>query len=249
MSSLTFDQMNNISQFLEIPSTDHSVFDRLTKKFPKASDQQALATDLYQFLKYFDMFRNLKELLKVLKDTILSTFDLAESVSDYKEGLLKSILLRIIEIYIDYAKYSDKDKILKTLSQSLEILAPSALIINLGLMVKPVFTDAAYLETRQKEEAVLIVAVNASEVGLKIKAEIDKWIKMQQLNVDFQDEIRANLCIEFDKVAQKFNFDKSRKEYSQIKNECIEMLNMQLTMLSLTMEIGDEDLSPQPIQL
>jgi hypothetical protein len=194
------------------------------------------------------MFRNLKELLKVIKETITQSFDMSENVNDFGDMLVKSILLRIIEIYLENSKImADKEKILKTLSTSLEVLAPSALIINLGLMVKPIFSDPTYLEKKSKEDQVSINVVDRSDIALKIKSSIDQWIKSQTLNIDMQDEIKDKMVKEFIDLSKKFGLESTSPHYQQILLESTEMLNMQLTAISLMMDFGDEDLSPQPI--
>jgi hypothetical protein len=187
--------------------------------------------------------------LKILHEIIISSFDIIESPSELQETLLKSVLLRITEIYIDYSQFPDKEKILKTLSQSLEILAPSALIINLGLMVKPVFSDPNYIEKQKVEEVYNVEKIDSSEIALRIKSEIDSWIKMQRLIVDEQEMLRSQLDAKVDELAANYNLSPTAPELVQIRNECTEMLNMQLTILSLTSELGDDDLSPIPINL
>lgn len=240
--------VKNINVFLDLPADSSDISRKISHNFTSSPDQLKVAENIYQFIKYFDMFRNLKELLKVIKQVILANFDICENASDFQELLIKSILLRITEIYIDYAKFTDKEKILKTLSQSLEVLAPSALIINLGLMVKPIFTDTAYIEKSKQEESIeMTPVIDSSETALKIKSEIDKWIKAQSINIDQQDLLKGKLESEIDRIATKYGLNKTDPHYNRVRNECNEMLNMQLTAMSLIMDLGDEDLSPQPI--
>jgi len=240
--------VKNINTFLDLPVDSNEISKKISDNFTGLPDKQKIAEAIFQFIKYFDMFRNLKELLKVVKQIIHANFEICENSADFQELLVKSILLRITEIYIDYAKFTDKEKILKTLSQSLEVLAPSALIINLGLMVKPIFTDTAYIEKSRQDDAVeVITAIDSSEIALKIKSDVDKWIKSQSINIDQQDLLKGQLDSELNRIASKCGLATTDPHFIRVRNECNEMLNMQLTAMSLIMDFGDEDLSPQPI--
>ena len=184
--------LGNIKIFLEIPPQDSELSRKISAAFSEPEEHLQAAEAVYQFVKYFEMFKTLKALLNIVKEIILSAFDIIESPEDLPETLTKSILLRITEIYIDYSQFPDKEKILKTLSQSLEILAPSAIIINLGLLVKPVFSDPNYIEKQQAEEIFSVEKIDSSDVALKIKADVDHWIKSQMLMVDEQDLYALN---------------------------------------------------------
>jgi hypothetical protein len=234
-------------QILGVAQSDQSLYKKISENFPDPSAQTTVIKQITQFLGYFDMFKSLKALSKELLIIINDTFEMCEQPSEFQEILLKSILLRFTEIYIDHAGYADKDKIIKTLSQSLEILAPQALIINLGLMVKPIFSDVKYLAEQSQVEEKHVEEVDNSQIALKIKKQIDAWIKSQSLNVDDQAALTEKLGAKVSALAKELKLPEDCKEFRQIMLECTEMLNMQLTMLSLMMDLDDEDLSPQPI--
>src|SRR5271157_2158063 len=166
------------------------------------------------------MFKSLKALLALLKEVIIGSFDIIENPGEFAETLKNSVLLRIMEIYIDYAQFSDKDKMLKTFSQSFELLAPSALIINLGVIIKPVFTDPNYIEKQKTEEVYSVEKIDTSTIALKIKAEADRWIKAQMLMVDEQDMIREQLKTHINQFAAQFKLSSNAPDLTHIRNEC-----------------------------
>jgi hypothetical protein len=246
MSETYQENLNKISSFFGKNEGEYSLDSKLDGKFDSNEQKEKASALVLEFISYFDMFKGLKALMDEVSGVIDSTFEICENLDDFSDLLVKSILLRIIEIYIDNSPYSDKEKILKTLSQSFEILAPSALIINLGLMVKPIFSDPDYIARKSAETQVMVKEIDNSEIARDIKANIDRWIKMQDLNPEFQDELTDSLKVEVERLSQEKELI-NKEEITQIVLECQEMMNMQLTAISLMMDFGDEDLSPQPI--
>ncbi len=82
---------------------------------------------------------------------------------------------------------------------------------------------------------------------IRLKYEVDKWIKSQKLDPSRQDFLMNQLNGILGGLAIKFDIDTTSEAYKELEIECQEMLNMQLTVLSLMSELGDEDLSPQPL--
>ena len=219
----------------------------LQERFSDPGKQQKIVEHMKDFLRYFDMFKGITALFQELTDILKGSFEICEKVEDYPDLLMKSILLRIIEIYIDHSPYQDKEKILKTLAVSFEILAPSALIINLGLMAKPIFTDPEYLTGKKKDTVIEIKKVDNSALAQKLKNSIDSWIRQQNLNPEFQEQHLIDLITHFETIAAELGLNPETPEFNNLLLESQEMVNMQLTAMSLMMDFGDEDLSPQPI--
>lgn len=238
-----------LPKILQTAAEDKRIPEKIKQEFSDKAQQQQVAQSIVQFLNYFDMFKGLKPLSKELSQIIMETFEICEIASEFHEILLKSILLRFTEIYIDHAGYADKDKIIKTLSQSLEILAPQALIINLGLMVKPIFANTEYLKEQEKTEEKVVEKVDNSTIALRIKNQIDNWIRSQRLDVDAQAELGHKLNEKVEQMAKEAGLPTDSQEFKLISLECSEMLNLQLTAISLMLDLDDEDLSPQPITL
>ena len=92
---------------------------------------------------------------------------------------------------------TDKEDVFEYLTSALGKLSLQPLIINLGLLLKPMYQDKEYMESCKQLQEVAVEYTRGSEVETLIKGAIDEWIESQELNLDKQDELRELLYIEF----------------------------------------------------
>ncbi len=248
--SLENPHLDSIRSFLDVSKNDHRISENLESVFCEDQEIQKAIKIIDTFVNYFSLFKDIEYLKKEVVDCILNTLEICGKIDELMDSLLKTMLFSILELVLDYSKIKgDKDKVLKTLSTSLEVLAPSALIINLGTLAKPVFQDEDYQAKKAQEEQIEVQEIEQSEIAQKIKAEIATWIETQALSLDQQNHLHSIVEGKVNALAEEQGLKKDSKEYNNILVEAKEMINLKLTAMSLVMDLGDEDLSPQPLSL
>ena len=90
------------------------------------------------------------------------------------------------------------------------------------------------------EVQIEVVYGSRTSLDTQIKNEIHKWIKQQQLDISQQDLLTKQLASKLDELTKQYDMDTNSEAYQELRLECNEMLNMQLTVLSLMSELGDE---------
>lgn len=239
-----------------LPAGDSlSRIDQMMKsKLREAYDDKCV--ELYwvmlRFLKYFEPFRDSSLMIAEVFEAAMTALELLEAgtVEELDQLLQKATLMRFVDAYVEYAGLGQKEKIFDVLSGSLEILAPQALFLNLGVLVKPVFASKQFQEDRAKQVVAEVEysAYRGGESDLEIKHAIDRWIKAQSLDLDRQDALRNALGREFARLAAQHGLREGTDDYERLLFEVNEMLTMQLTLVSLgEMAEDDEDLSPVPL--
>jgi tRNA-dihydrouridine synthase len=143
--------------------------------------------------------------------------------------------LRIIEIYIINSQLSDKRKIISTLARSLLGLAPSALILNLCTIVKPIFSQSNYttnfnrkIENAEEEEE--------DDNVKQIKVKIENWIKdlkLQSKDIKKIEYLKKKVNKQASKYAKEYKLNKDSDEFNQILKEAQDMLEITFTAISL----------------
>ena len=154
--------------------------------------------------------------------------------------------MRFVQEYITYSNLSQKEEILNFLSSSLERLQLQPLIINLGLLLKPMYSDKDYLSRIKDYEEIEVSYILNDENEIKIKKEIDKWLEIQELSFDSQDALKIQLKEAYDQLVGEYNLSRESESYKKLMKEVEEMLAMRLTVLSL-MDSIDESYEPLPI--
>jgi hypothetical protein len=171
-----------------------------------------------------------------------------ESISDFKELLIKNSLMTFVQEYNDYAKLTQKRQILKLLSDSLDKLQIQPIIINLGLFLRLMYQDQDYLDRKEIKKAEEITYLLSEDIEIKIKAKIDYWLKSQIIKLDNQNDLREELQHKYDLLAKEYHLVKNSKTYQNLSIEVMEMLTMRLTMLSLMESVSNESFEPIPIK-
>ena len=238
-----------IKQFLSISDEEFNLDQKIENNFDSDDLKIEILGKIVQFIYYFSMFKNIKPFMNSVYNCIDSTLDLrTESINDFKELLIKNALMRFIEDYVDYAQLTQKKQILKLFSDSLDKLQIQPLIINLGLLLKPMYQDQEYLDRANKIQEVEISYSLNEEIEIEIKDAIDNWIKSQIVNLDNQDNLKTNLKNKYDALATEFHITKGSEVYKKLSTEVMEMLSMKLTIISLMDSMSEESFEPIPIK-
>jgi len=207
----------------------------------------AVLDKVLNFVQNFYMFKELKPFMNSVYICIKKTLEIQADINDYEELLVKNAIMRFLQEYITYSNLSQKEEILNFLAQSLGKLELQPLIINLGLILKPMYSDEDYLNKIKDYEEIEVSYILNDENEIKIKREIDKWLESQFISLNNQDGLKIKLKEVYDRLVSSFNLSMESERYTKILKEVNEMLAMKLTVLSL-MNSVNESLEPIPIK-
>ena len=238
-----------IRQFLSISELEFNLDKKIDEFFDSDSLKMEILSKITQFIYYFSIFKSIKPFMNSVYYCIENTLDLrVESVSDFTELLVKNALMKFVQEYTNYAQLTQKRQVMKLLSDSFEKLQIQPLIINLGLLLKPMYQDKDYLDRTNKNKDVKISYSLLTEIEIKIKTIIDEWLKVQVITLNNQDEIKTELGKKYEDLVINFKIIKGSEIYKNLFKEIMEMLSMRLTMISLTESISDDSFEPIPIK-
>jgi len=238
-----------IRQFLSVPELEFNLDKKIDESFDSDSIKLEILSKITQFINYFSIFKNIKPFMNSVYYCIETTLDIeVESVSDFKELLIKNALMRFVQEYIEYTQLTQKRQILKLLSDSFDRLQIQPIIINLGLLLKPMYQDKAYLDRANNSKDVEISYSLLDEMEIKIKSIIDEWLKVQVITLNNQDNIKTELRNKYEDLASNFKIIKDSDIYLKLFTEVMEMLSMRLAMISLMESISDDSFEPIPIK-
>lgn len=232
ISDERFDLVDIVSTTLELESEDF---------------KSAVLDKVWIFINHFAMFKEIKPFMNSVFICIKKTLEIkTKNLDDYDQLLIKNSLMRFIQEYITYSNLSQKEQILNFLSSSLENLALQPLIINLGLLLKPMYSDDDYLNKIKHYEEIEVSYILNDETEIQIKKEIDKWLGAKNLTLGNEDVLKNELKTIFDGLISKYNLSKDSEQYVKLFKESEEMLALRLTVMSL-MDSIDESFEPLPI--
>jgi len=239
-----------IQDFLGLPNEFYDLEDILIDNFKSDEHRLLILESIYNFVHLFQMFKSVKPLMKSIYKCIQKTLDHeVEKIEEYKELLLRTTLFRLLEEFMSYKKISQKEKVLEYLLESLERLQLQPLIINLGLMVKPIYEDLEYVNKIESLEAVEISYVIGDNEELDIKEKMDKWISEQKLDLDRQEELKRELIKIFKELTNTHKISEGTKQFDRLQSEVVEMMTLKFTVLSLMESVEDfDDVAPIPIK-
>lgn len=235
MSEKYYSIITQISEFLNIESANSSISKYIEKNFTSVEEKEKAARIVIDFILYFAPFRSLLPLRDIIYQTLLETLNRAKTLKELEDLLLIDILLRIIEIYIINSQLTDKRKIISTLARSLLGLAPSALILNLCTIVKPIFSQSNYITNLNRKIENMEEDGDDDDVK-QIKVKIENWIKdlkLQTKDIKKIDDLKKKVNKQVSKYAREFKINKDSDEYNQILKEAQDMLEITLTAISL----------------
>lgn len=240
---------SEIKAFLSIPDDQFKLQQMINTFFESDDFKIEIVGKIINFINFFSMFKDVQPFMLSVYRCIISTLDLKiESINDFYELLIKNSIMYFVQDYINYAQISQKRQVLKLLSDSLDKLQIQPLIINLGLLLKPMYQDHEYLSKLKDLEEFEVSYNSNNEIQIRIKRSIDNWLKNREIDLDNQDSIKNLLRLEFERLANKFNLSKKSEVYKQLFGEVIEMLNMRLTVISLTESFPEESFEPISIR-
>ena len=238
-----------IRQFLSVSELEFNLDKKIDELFDSDNLKMEILSKITQFINYFSIFKNVKPFMNSVYYCIETTLDIGvESVGDFKELLVKNALMRFVQEYIDYAQLTQKRQVLRLLSDSFEKLQIQPIIINLGLLLRPMYQDKAYLDRANNTKDVKISYSLLDDIEIKIKTIIDEWMKAQVITLSNQDKIKTELRNKYEDLASNFKITKNSDIYLKLFTEVMEMLSMRLTMISLMGTISDDSLAPIPIK-
>jgi hypothetical protein len=200
-----------------------------------------------KFLNYFSTYLRDIEFQRRVFDIITISYEICELVDNLPDVLVKTTFVNLLELYLDYSPIERKDEILDIFGISFDALAPGPKILNLCLLVEPVLKSNEYVLDREKAAEIEIVYSTMTTGEIRVKQEVDKWLKTKKLDLSQQSQLSQQLSSMLRTIAIENGINTSTESYKELELECQEMLNMQLTVLSLMSEMGDEDLSPKPL--
>jgi len=238
-----------IKQLLNISPQNYELEHIVDKNFPSDEIKSKILDRVQNFINNFIMFKQIKPLMNSVYNCIKKTLAIEmDSIDDFDELLINNTLLYFVQEYINYSQFKQKDQILNFLTDSLQKLQVRPLIINLGLLLKPIYNDQEYIEKIINFEDTEIVYVPNNEVEINVKKSINKWLEIQILDLDEQEELKTRLKQEFDKIIEYHMILRDSETYHKLLNEINEMLTLKFTLLSLASSTLEESLDPIPIK-
>jgi len=240
---------SEIKDFLLIPDEEFNLTDKIDNYFDSDSVKIEILGKILLFIYNFSMFKNILPFMESVYTCVEKSLELQiESISDFNELLIKNTLMHFIQDYIEYAQLNQKRQVLKLLSDSLDKLQIRPLIINLGLLLKPMYQDENYLNKLNYIEEVEVTYISDDQIELQIKEGIDRWLKSQLIDLNKQEYLKNSLKQYYDTLVNEFYLTKESENYKRLLNEVMEMLTMKLTMVSLMDSMVDESIEPIPIK-
>ena len=242
---------SEIKQTLSISDENFDLERNINRIFKSEPEENKLEIvgDILSFINKFSLFKEIKPFMSSLYSSINNTLEIRlDNVFDFEDLLIKNSIMHFIQEYINYSQLTQKDQVLEYLSNSLEKLQTQPLIMNLGLLLKPVYEDITYLNKLKEVNPIEVTYNLNNETELQIKKDIDTWLKSQSISIDNQEGLKEQLNIEFNRLLLKYNLIKESEKSKRIHLEVMEMLTMQLTMLSLMDHIPDDSIEPIPIK-
>ena len=243
---------SEIKEYLSIPGDNEELEQIICDSSFSEEEQVEILKKILNFITYFSMFKDIKPFMGAVYNIIIKTVGVKiDAVGDVDKLFVRNALQRFITEFVNYSKMNNKDTVLDYLSSSLQKLQVKPMIINLGFLLKPMYSDQGYLNKIQglDDEEVTYIVNTDNEV--KIKKRIDLWLDAQQLSLDNQDELREKLIKEFDRInmTEKRNISRQSEEYKRLLREVIEMLSLKLTVLSLMDSIPEDSFLPEPLSI
>ncbi|TFF89693.1 MAG: hypothetical protein EU548_06820 [Promethearchaeota archaeon] len=254
-----------IQAFLSIPDEKFKLKQLLQTYYPSPQVQSIILSRILSFLYKFQLFKEVEPFMMAVYSNIYKTLEVEiKNLEEFEFILVKISLTGFIQDYVNFMKIHDKEKVFEFLTQSFGKLGLEPLIINLGLLLKPLYQEQVKLEPLEaldieKEEPQLAelteIAEEIEEVQILvdtapklIKEGVNDWFEAQVLDLDSQDLLREKLKIFYDDMAEIYDIKQNSELYNQLLVEVNEMLSLKLTVLSLMESVSDTSFNPLPIK-
>ncbi|TXT58172.1 MAG: hypothetical protein BAJALOKI1v1_1730006 [Promethearchaeota archaeon] len=242
MSDSIQQSCNKIKEFLSIPE-DNTELEAIFEERDNTEDfKQDMLDNMYRFIQHFAMFKDIKPFMKSVFVTLKKTLEFqTQSLDDFEELLIRNSLMRFIQEYITYSKISQQEKVLSLLTESLGKLQLGPLIINLGLLIKPMYEDNQYVEKIEEYEEIEVSYVLNSEEEIQIKKQVDKWLETQDISLSSQDQLEGKLEEKYNELISNCGLSGESDQCKKLWEEVLEMLRMKLTVISLMASLPEEE--------
>jgi len=240
---------NKLKQYLSIPEDNTELEAIFDERGYNLGFKISLLESMYQFIQHFEMFKEITPFMKSVFITLKKSLEFeTKSVADFEEVLIKNTIMRFIQEYITYSKISQQETVLNVLTESIGKLKLKPMIINLGLLIKPLYGDEEYVEKIEDYEEVEVTYVLNSEEEIQIKRSIDKWLETQEISLKNQELLEKRLKIKFNELINSSGLSEDSENYQKLWKEVLEMLKMKLTVVSLMASLPEEELKPVGIK-
>ena len=238
-----------IQQLLSIPVEKFDLPQKMNLYVNSENDKIEVLSKIHLFIRNFSMFSEVPLFMESVYQCIETTLEMkTDTINDFNNLLIKNSLMRFIQDYINYAQLNQKRQLLRLLSDSLDKLQIQPLIINLGLLLKPMYQDSNYLEHLKISNEVEVEYNLDDNLELMIKTDINNWLQNSHVTLENQDERRKELLEYYDFLVNKYDISIDSSKYIPLKNDILEMLSMKLTMLSLMDSFLEDTIEPLPIK-
>jgi len=242
---------SEIKQLLSISNENFDLEKIINHFFNTEPDENKLEIvgDILNFVNKFSMFQDIKPFMGSLYKCITNTLEIKpDSIYDFEDLLTKNALMHFVQEHINYSKITQKDQVLGFLADSLEKLESQPLIMNLGILLKPMYKDQEYLNSLKRHEEIEVSYDVINDSEKQVKTEIDSWLKAQDINLESQEELTTKLLTELDRLFSRYDILKTSEESKKLNFEAIEIVYLKLTFLSLMDQFPDVSCEPIPIK-
>lgn len=238
-----------IRQFLSIPDENFDLYKIVNHTYESPKAKFKILETIFDFINKFSMFKDIQPVMDSLYCFIKhSVEEKPKNIKLFEQEIIKRSLMGFIKEYIDYTDVGQKQRVLDFLTESLGKLALEPMIINLGLLLKPMYEDEEYLNSLKTISMDEISYLEDGEKEREIKKVIDKWIENQALDLENQDLLNEKLIEELIKLSKEYNIKLDSELYKNLTIDIKEMLALKLTVLSLMGGISDESFEPIPLK-
>ena len=230
----------------------------LLSNFQSTQIQSVILNRVLNFIYKFQMFREIKTFMDAVYKHIYNTLEVKDTnLNEFEYILIKTTLTGFIQDYVNYMSLYDKERVFEFLTQSFGRLSLEPLIINLGLLLKPIYQeqDDQLISINSEDTRITAkVELGETDVGILnnndtvlIKEAVNDWLEIQILDLNAQDEIREKLKVFYNDMAEIYDIKKDSDLYRMLLIDIMEMLSLKLTVMSLMESISDSSFKPVPI--
>jgi len=123
--------------------------------------------DILDFINKFAMFKEITPFMNSLYTCINKTLEIKpNSIFNFEDLLVRNSIMHFVQEYLNYSKITQKDQVFKFLADSLEKLQIQPLIVNLGLLLKPMYQDQAYISNQENLKEIEVIYNSSNDVDI-----------------------------------------------------------------------------------
>ncbi|MFO8017051.1 MAG: hypothetical protein R6U96_00305 [Promethearchaeia archaeon] len=238
-----------IRKFLGIPDESFDLYKIVNHTYESDTAKLKVLEEIYVFTQKFSMFKDINPLMASLYSYVRQCINQKpEDMKKIDQSLIKTTLMGFISEFVEYTQEEQQDKVLDFLTESLGKLSLEPLVINLGLLLKPMYEDEEYLKESTATKMAEVAYSKDGDKETSIKAAINNWIEDHEITLSSQEKMESQLMKQFKKLARKHHIEKGSELYRTLKVDIKEMLALKFTVSSLMEGISDESTEPDPLK-